>query len=81
MDNIAKIVNDFGESIVRVDGDIPVGVPAKDGDRFLFINHDQSFLTHGLHKYPAKFFPNCQRYPLSTSCLYEGRFKILDSMI
>ncbi len=62
MDNITEIVNDFGESIVRVDGDIPVNLPAKDGDRFLFISHDQSFLTHGLHKYPAKFFPELPRW-------------------
>ena len=62
MDNITEIVNDFGESIVRVDGDIPVDMPAKDGDRFLFISHDQSFLTHGLHKYPAKFFPELPRW-------------------
>ena len=62
MDNITEIVNDFGESIVRVEGDIPVDLPAKDGDRFLFISHDQSFLTHGLHKYPAKFFPELPRW-------------------
>ena len=62
MDNITEIVNDFGESIVRVDGDIPVDLPAKDGDRFLFISYDQSFLTHGLHKYPAKFFPELPRW-------------------
>lgn len=62
MDNITEIVNNFGESIVRVDGDIPVNLPAKDGDRFLFISHDQSFLTHGLHKYPAKFFPELPRW-------------------
>ena len=62
MDNITKIVNDFGESIVRVDGDIPVDLPTKGGARFLFISHDQSFLTHGLHKYPAKFFPELPRW-------------------
>lgn len=62
MDNITEIVNDFDESIVRVDGDIPVDLPAKDGDRFLFISYDQSFLTHGLHKYPAKFFPELPRW-------------------
>ena len=62
MNNITKILNDFGESIVRVDGDIPVELPAKDGDRFLFISYDQSFLTHGLHKYPAKFFPELPRW-------------------
>ena len=63
MKNITKkIVNNFGESIVRVDGDIPIDLPANDGDRFLFISHDQSFLTHGLHKYPAKFFPELPRW-------------------
>ena len=62
MENITEIINDFGESIVRVDGDIPVELPTKDGDRFLFISHDQSFLTHGLHKYPAKFFPELPRW-------------------
>ena len=62
MNNITEIVNDFGESIIRVDGDIPVNLPTKDGDRFLFISHDQSFLTHGLHKYPAKFFPELPRW-------------------
>ena len=62
MNNITEIINDFGESIVRVDGDIPVDLPTKDGDRFLFISHDQSFLTHGLHKYPAKFFPELPRW-------------------
>lgn len=62
MDNITQIVNDFGESIVRVDGNIPVDLPAKEGDRFLFISRDQGFLTHGLHKYPAKFFPELPRW-------------------
>ena len=62
MDNVTQIINDYGESIVQVDGDIPVNLPAKDGDRFLFISHDQSFLTHGLHKYPAKFFPELPRW-------------------
>ncbi len=62
MENITQIVNDFGESIIRVDGDIPVNLPTKDGDRFLFISHDQSILTHGLHKYPAKFFPELPRW-------------------
>ncbi len=62
MDNVTQIINDFGENIIQVDGDIPIDLPAKDGDRFLFISHDQSFLTHGLHKYPAKFFPELPRW-------------------
>ena len=62
MNNVTQIINEFGESIVQVDGDIPIDLPAKEGDRFLFISHDQSLLTHGLHKYPAKFFPELPRW-------------------
>ena len=61
-DNVKEIVNDFGERIVRVDGEIPVDLPISNGDRFLFISYDQSALTHGLHKYPAKFFPELPRW-------------------
>lgn len=61
-ENITKIVNEFGESIVQVTGDIPVNLPAQAGERFLFISHAQRFLTHALHKYPAKFFPELPRW-------------------
>ncbi len=50
VENITKIVNEFGESIVQVTGDIPVNLPAQAGERFLFISHAQRFLTHALHK-------------------------------
>lgn len=62
LDNVKEIINEFGEKIIRVDGEIPVDLPVKDGDRFLFISYDQSTLTHGLHKYPAKFFPELPRW-------------------
>lgn len=62
LDNIKKITNDYGEKIVRVDGEIPPDLPVKNNDRFLFISYDQSILTHGLHKYPAKFFPELPRW-------------------
>ncbi len=62
MDNVRKIVNPFGEEVVRIDGDIPVELPVNDGDQFLFISYDQTHLTHGLHKYPAKFFPELPRW-------------------
>lgn len=61
-DNVRMIVNEFGENIVRVDGEIPIDLPVKKGDRFLFISYDQSTLSHGLHKYPAKFFPELPRW-------------------
>ncbi len=62
MDNVTDIINEFGECVVQVDGEIPVDLPAKEGDRFLFISYDQSYLTHGLHRYPAKFFPELPRW-------------------
>lgn len=62
LDNVKEIINEFGEKIIRVDGEIPVDLPVKDKDRFLFISYDQSILTHGLHKYPAKFFPELPRW-------------------
>lgn len=62
LDNVKEIINEFKERITRVDGEIPVSLPVKDGDRFLFISYDQSILTHGLHKYPAKFFPELPRW-------------------
>lgn len=62
LDNVKEIINEFGEKIIRVDGEIPETLPVKDKDRFLFISYDQSILTHGLHKYPAKFFPELPRW-------------------
>jgi len=60
--NVKEITNRFGEKIIRVDGEIPVDLPINNEDRFLFISYDQSSLTHGLHKYPAKFFPELPRW-------------------
>lgn len=62
LDNIKKIENEFGEKIIRVDGEIPADLIVNNGGRFLFISYDQSRLTHGLHKYPAKFFPELPRW-------------------
>lgn len=60
--NVKDEVNRFGEKVTWVDGEIPVNLPIKNEDRFLFISYDQSILTHGLHKYPAKFFPELPRW-------------------
>ena len=62
LDNVKEIINEFGEKIIRVDGEIPIDLPVQNEDRFLFISYDQSSLTHGLHKYPAKFFPELPRW-------------------
>jgi DNA modification methylase len=62
VNNVKDEVNRFGEKVTRVDGEIPVNLSIKNEDRFLFISYDQSVLTHGLHKYPAKFFPELPRW-------------------
>ncbi len=60
--NVKKIENDFGERLVRIDGTIPTDLPVENGQRFLFISYDQSRFSHGIHKYPAKFFPELPRW-------------------
>ncbi len=49
---------------MKIEGDIPVSLSVRNGARFLFISKDQSHLTHGLHKYPAKFFPELPRWAI-----------------
>jgi len=60
--NVKEQINEYGEKIIRVDGDIPVFLPIKNEQRFLFISYDQTILSHGLHKYPAKYFPELPRW-------------------
>lgn len=60
--NVKEITNEFGETLTRVDGDIPRDIDISDGQRFLFISYDQSRYSHGIHKYPAKFFPELPRW-------------------
>jgi DNA modification methylase len=59
---IKEAKNNFGETLTRVDGNIPVSLPINRGQRFLFISYDQTRGSHGLHKYPAKFFPELPRW-------------------
>ncbi len=59
---IKEVKNNFGETLTRVDGNIPVSLPIETGQRFLFISYDQTRISHGLHKYPAKFFPELPRW-------------------
>jgi len=60
--NVKEVENKFGEKLVRIDGSIPADLPVCNGQRFLFISYDQSRLSHGIHKYPAKFFPELPRW-------------------
>ena len=48
---------------IRIEGDIPVDLNiTRNGEQFLFISQDQRAYTHGIHKYPAKFFPELPRW-------------------
>jgi DNA modification methylase len=59
---IKEVKNNFGEALTRIDGNIPISLPIETGQRFLFISYDQTRISHGLHKYPAKFFPELPRW-------------------
>ncbi len=60
--NVSEVSNSFGETLIRIDGEIPVNLEINNGDRFLFISYEQTRFTHGIHKYPAKFFPELPRW-------------------
>ena len=60
--SIETIENGFGEKIVKITGNIPIALPVKKGDSFLFISSDQAKYLHGIHRYPAKFFPELPRW-------------------
>ena len=59
---VKEVKNNFGEILTRVDGNIPVSLPIENNQRFLFISYDQTRGSHGIHKYPAKFFPELPRW-------------------
>jgi DNA modification methylase len=48
--------------LLEFEGNIDPGIDIPDGGRILIISNDQSYLTHGIHKFPAKFFPELPRY-------------------
>ena len=43
-------------------GNIDPTIVIPDGSSILIVSKDQSYLTHGIHKFPAKFFPELPRY-------------------
>lgn len=50
------------DSHIKITGNIPKDLQFKQGQNFVFIGHEQTYLTHGLHKYPAKFFPELPKW-------------------
>ena len=51
-------------SPTRIVGDLPPDRHVPPNTRLLIISRDQSWLTHGFHKYPAKFFPELPRWAI-----------------
>ncbi len=62
---------------IIVNGDLHPEFDIPRGQRLLIISQDQSFLTHGFHKYPAKFFPELPRWLIRK---YTDRGPVLDPM-
>ncbi|TNE32005.1 hypothetical protein EP342_05340, partial [bacterium] len=59
---VSEVTNNYGETLTRIDGEIPNDIKISKGTRFLFISYEQTRYTHGIHKYPAKFFPELPRW-------------------
>lgn len=51
-------------STVTIEGDLDPHFHIRSGERILIISNDQSYLTHGFHKYPTKFFPELPRWAI-----------------
>ena len=58
----SEIVTDPQEYELEFLGDISPETTIPNLARILIISKDQSYLTHGIHKFPAKFFPELPRY-------------------
>lgn len=61
-DSTTEINTDRSQQPTRIEGEIPVSLPIENGSSYLFISRDQRALTHGIHKFPAKFFPELPRW-------------------
>ena len=48
--------------LLEFEGDIDPHLDIPNNGEILIISNDQSHLTHGIHKFPAKFFPELPRY-------------------
>lgn len=63
---------------VTIEGNLDPRFKIQPGERILIISRDQSYLTHGFHKYPTKFFPELPRWAIQK---YSKKGKwVLDPM-
>jgi DNA modification methylase len=63
---------------LEIHGDINPSAEIPDGADVLIHSRDQSYLTHGIHKFPAKFFPELPRYLIRKYS--KPRSAVLDPM-
>jgi len=57
-----RSITDDSQDLIEVEGDLSPDTDIPNGGTILIISKDQSYLTHGIHKFPAKFFPELPRY-------------------
>jgi DNA modification methylase len=57
-----EMTNEITPGILEYSGDIEGSIEIPNGANILIYSRDQSYLTHGIHKFPAKFFPELPRY-------------------
>lgn len=50
------------DELIEIEGDLDPDLDIPNDGNILIISKDQSYLTHGIHKFPAKFFPELPRY-------------------
>ncbi|TFG09562.1 hypothetical protein EU538_04720 [Candidatus Thorarchaeota archaeon] len=70
--------SDDPNEMLEIEGEINPNTEIPDGSRILVISKDQSYLTHGIHKFPAKFFPELPRYLIQRYS--RARDSVLDPM-
>ncbi|MHA1959958.1 MAG: DNA methyltransferase [Candidatus Thorarchaeota archaeon] len=78
MDGSSSRHPDLRQGIIEFEGDIDSNTEIPDMSQVLIISKDQSYLTHGIHKFPAKFFPELPRF-LIRAYSEEGD-RVLDPM-
>ena len=62
IDGVDESVSKDSSDIIEFEGDIDPSFDIPHGGKILIVSNDQSYLTHGIHKFPAKFFPELPRY-------------------
>lgn len=57
-----ETIKGTSDELIEVEGNLDPDLEIPDRGNILIISKDQSYLTHGIHKFPAKFFPELPRY-------------------